>query len=779
MNRKQRRTERKLGGGGVVASSPAQALFADAVGHHQAGRLAEAERLYRSALTINPRHDDSLHLLGVIASQSGRHDVAVELIRKAIAINGRAAGYHFNLALALRHLNRLDEAAAIWRKCLTLEPGDTGVLCHLADCLRDLGKLDEAVACWRRAIALNPSLPDALTNLGAALRELGDCDGAVLHHRRALELRPDLAEAHNNLGNAFLDLGRLGEAAAAFGRALALRPDFAEASANLGIILQRQGRLDEAVTCHRRALAANPEIAQAHSNLGSALLDLGQLAEATACLRRAIDLQPDLAEAHDNLGSALQESGLADESEACHRRAISLCPDFAEAHNNLGFALHRQGRLAEAQACFARAAALAPDDGAFYRSQMFNAAYRDDLGDSAMAALHVAVGDAYARPPVLAATPSPEPERRLRIGYLSSDLRQHPVAGNLLPVLRHTDRERVSQHFYAHVIKADGMTERFKAMADGWCDIAGFKDREVAERIRDDGIDILVCLAGRFDRNRATVCGWRAAPIQISLHDVATSGLAAMDYLIADCHLVPRGGAEAFRERVLRLPHFPIFDPPDDFPEPVTTRAPGPPVFGCFNNPTKITATVLALWGRILAARPEARLVLKYRNAYDDETARRRLTLALTQAGARAEQIVLLTGIEPLADLLGRYGGIDVALDTMPFCGSTTSFQALAMGVPVVTWPQGRMVSGWTASMLHAVGLPDLIAGSADGYVDLAVALADAADAWRSRRGDIRRKLVASALCDGRRWAGHLERLYRAVWRRHCAAQARARDPNQ
>jgi protein O-GlcNAc transferase len=627
MNRKQRRA--------AQGQSPAIGrMFDEAVRHHQAGRLAEAERSYRKLLAADPRHAHGLHLLGVIASHLGRYGEAVELIGKAIGVEADIASYHYNLGLTLVKLGRLHEAAA----------------------------------CWRRALALAPNDPAALANLGNVLRELG--------------------------------------------------------------------QLDEAIDCHRRAIALDPNYPHAYTNLGNVLEEIGRLEEA----------------------------------EAAQRQAINLKPDFPEAYNNLGNALQKLARLGDAMECFTKAHRLRPQDAIYCNNLLSVATYRDDLDNAALKELHLKMGDSFAQSAPRPGLNDPRPERQLRIGYISSDLRDHPVARNLLPMLRRRDREAFAVFFYAHVHKTDETSTALRDLADGWVDIIGLSDAEAAKRIRADGIDILVSLAGRFDRNRPMICAHRAAPIQVSLHDVATSGLAAMDYLIADRWLVPRHSGEFFGERVLRLPCFPVFERPDDFPPLATSRSDGPPIFGCFNNPAKITPSVLGLWGRILADLPDSKLMLKYHYAYRSSGLRAHFLAHLTAAGGKAEQVIFLEDKEPLLATLARYNQIDVALDCFPFSGSTTSFQALAMGVPVVTWPQDRMVSRWSETMLRAIGLEELIASSGDEYIRIALQMAGQTANWGESRQDIRQRVANSSLCDGGRWARNIERLYRAIWRKHCAA---------
>jgi tetratricopeptide (TPR) repeat protein/SAM-dependent methyltransferase len=362
MNRKQRRAERKQVRPVMHVASPGvQEMFADAVRHHQAGRLHEAERLYRQILAADSRHADSLHLLGVIAYQVGHHDLAADLINRAIAINANDAVYHSNLSNALKGQGRLDEAVACCRRAIDLKPDFAEAHNNLGNALKDQGRLDDAVACYRQALVLKPNFAEVHNNLGKTLKDQGRLDDAVACYRQALMLKPDYAEAHNDLGIALKDQGKLDEAVACYRQALVLKPDYAGAHNNLGITLKDQGKLDEAVACFRQALVLKPDYAEVHNNLGSVLKEQGKLDEAVACLRQALVLKPDFAEVHNNLGNARKDQGILDEAVAFYRRALVLKPDYADAHNNLGIALKDQGKLDEAVACCHQAIALKPD----------------------------------------------------------------------------------------------------------------------------------------------------------------------------------------------------------------------------------------------------------------------------------------------------------------------------------------------------------------------------------------------------------------------------------
>jgi tetratricopeptide (TPR) repeat protein len=306
-------------------------MLRNALQHHQAGRLAEAERIYRQILAIDAHEPDSLHLLGMIAYQAGSHEAAVDLIRQAIAINRKQAAYHSNLATVLRAQGKLDEAAACCERALALKPDLVEVHTNFGNILQAQGKLDEAVACQYRALAIKPDCAEAYYNLGIARQAQGKLDEAVACYERALALKPDYAEAHGNLGTAVQAQGKLDEAVACYERALSLKPDYAKAHGNLGIVLQAQDKLDDAVASYERALALKPDYAEVWNNLGTARQAQDKLDDAAACYERALSLKPDYPEAHHNLGCILYAFGNVDEALARHRRALALEPDYPQA----------------------------------------------------------------------------------------------------------------------------------------------------------------------------------------------------------------------------------------------------------------------------------------------------------------------------------------------------------------------------------------------------------------------------------------------------------------
>ena len=477
--------------------------------------------------------------------EQGKLDEAVACYRRALELRPDYAEAHNNLGVAFKDQGKLDEAVACWRRALELEPDYAEAHGNLGVAFKEQGKLDEAVACCRRAVELKPDDAEAHNNLGVAFKEQGKLDEAVACYRRALELEPGFAEAHNNLGVAFKEQGKLDEAVACYRRALELEPGFAKAHNNLGNALKDQGKLDEAVACYRRALELKPDCAEAHSNLGNALKDQGKLDEAVACHRRALELKPDCAEVHSNLGSALKKQGKLDEAVACFRRAVELKPDHAEAHLNLGAAFKDQAKLDEALACFRRALELKPDYAEAHSNLLYTLIFCPGYDARTLYEEHRRWDQRHAAPLARFIQPhrnDRSPDRRLKIGYVSPDFRSHS-AGLLHRAAFLRARPRAFEIVcYADVVRPDGITARLRSYADAWRNITGLDHEQVAQRIRRDGIDILVDLTMHMARNRLLVFARKPAPVQVCwLAYPGTTGVSAIDYRITDPYLDPPG----------------------------------------------------------------------------------------------------------------------------------------------------------------------------------------------------------------------------------------------
>jgi predicted O-linked N-acetylglucosamine transferase (SPINDLY family) len=324
------------------------------------------------------------------------------------------------------------------------------------------------------------------------------------------------------------------------------------------------------------------------------------------------------------------------------------------------------------------------------------------------------------------------------------------------------------------VKRPDEVMERFKSVADGWRSIVGVTDEAAAEMIRRDEIDILVLLAGRFDDNRPLIAAYQAAPVQVSFHDPATSGLRFMDYLITDSILSPRETREQFTERLVHLPTFYVHAPLVNAPAVnlLPARGKGYVTFGSFNNPSKVNARVVALWSRVLHAVPGSRLVLKYQNIFGNVSVRQSYFDLFIAQGIEAHRLDLISASDSSEQHMARYAAIDIGLDTFPFTGSTTTFEALWMGVPVITLLGDRMVARWSGAMLKKLRLDELIAQDEAEYVKIAQGLAQDLDRLESLRASLRERVAKSPLCDEKRRTNQIEKAYRWMWAKWCVEQA-------
>jgi protein O-GlcNAc transferase len=794
----------------VTASSDA---FGRAVEHHVAGRLAEAAALYQEILAGEPRHADSLHLLGVIATQAGQPALAVDRITQAIALQPDNPAFHVNLGEALRALGRLDDAVASYGEALARQPDLAEAHGNLGIALQALGRLDAARASFEQALALRPDYAEAAGNLGHLLLRLGEPDAALARYDRALASRPDDPPLLVGRGAALAALRRDVEAAAGFERALALRPELAAAHGALADLRQRQGALEAALAHYDQALAFTPRDAILHTNRGVALAAQGKHAPAVAAFRRALQLAPDHADAHNNLGNALQLIGGYEEAVGHYERVLALRPGDPDSLSNLGNArlvlgdveaalgcfeqalaqrpgdgdllnsrgraLLQQGRLDAARASFEAAVAACPERAEIHSNLLFLLNYDPTVTDAALLEAHRAFGRRLA-----GAVPAPtahgnpahgnprDPARVLRIGYVSGDFARHPVGYLCAAVLAAHDRAALRVYGYSGRIVEDALTVRIRQTVDVWRPTAGLDDAALADLIRADGIDILVDLSGHTGGNRLAVFARKPAPVQASwIGYFNTTGLDAIDYVLTDAANVPPGAEQWFTEQVVRLPagRF-CYAAPDDAPAvaPPPSRARGAVTFGSFNNLSKLTPAVIALWAQVVRAVPEARLLLKWRSLADPRE-RARLLAEFDTAGLAPERIELRP-YSPHEAMLAEYADLDIALDPFPFTGGLTSCEALWMGVPVVTLPGSRPVSRQTLGLLAQIGLDALAARDPADYVAIAAGLARDPARLAELRATLRSRMAASPLSDGPTFARGLEAAYRALWRRWCAA---------
>ena len=700
-------------------------LFEEATRAFQRGDLALAERRLRALLRAFPDHPDVLHLQGVVLLAAKRPAEAVAPLRRA----ARAA-----------ESARPDVLAGI------------------------------------------------LVALGSAERRAGEPMRAAETLERAVRLSPGDADIHFNLGNVFWDLGRTQDAAARFRTAAELSPRDAAIRFGLGEALARQGDGEGAEAAYAAVLDLDPTHAKALSALGALQLERHDITSARDSLNRALALAPDLAEAHVNLGLLRVQEGDADAAVAATMRAVRLKPSLAPAHSNLIQQMHYSARhgaaeiLEEARRWNARHAAPLTSRAHANRDQVESPPTpplsrkggggfllksplpsREGVGGGGVP--QDAWGDVHAN--------LRDPERRLKVGYVGGDFRAHPVGYFSLSLFAHHDAAAVETFVYMTDPRPDALSEKIRAHVHHWRDAAGMGDPELAETIRADGIDILVDMAGHTAHNRLLAFAERPAPLQATGGGLGgTTGLATMDYILADRFEIPPGFERFHSEAVVRLPDgYVCYAPPDYAPEVASlpAREQGFVTFGCFNSAAKVTAEAIALWARVLAALPGAKLLLKNFTLGDPEC-RARFIRLLAEAGVSEDRLIL-EGPSPHAGLLAAYGRVDIALDPIPYSGGLTTLESLWMGVPVVALPGETFAARHSASHLANAGLPELVAASADDYVAIALGLASDLDALAGLRASLRPKIAASPVCDGAAYARGLEAAFRAMWRRWCQGE--------
>ena len=593
------------------------------------------------------------------------------------------------------------------------------------------GDLAGAGGAWRKTLADSPADAVAWSGLGTVLIRLAPAAQALSAHARAAGLRPGSADAQFNLAAAGGLAADGATAARAFRRGLALAPPAARAHNQFGHLAALVGRIDLALTHLARAVALDPFDALAWTALGDHLL--GQLAFG--------------------------------QTERSLLRAVAAAPASAHSLLQLANLLRDLGEPVAAIRWFDRISAIGADESR-QRQSLLALLYHPDLSPEERFARHLAYADAHA-PPLPPPPARPAAGRRRHVAYLSAGFFEHPTAAVIVRLLEAHDRDGFEISLFAHVRAPDAMSDRLRAAADRWVDVRDWPPRAIAEAIRAAGVDILVVLAGRYDPVAWPVAALRPAPVQIAFHDTATSGMVAIDHLVSDAVLSPRHGKERSTERLLRLPSFPLHELPADAP-PVSSLpalAAGHVTFGSLNSSAKLNDRVLSLWGRVMAAVPTARLLVKAPALASPRLARR-LLARLAEAGVDRERIELITAYaDTRRELLQVYDRIDIALDTFPYAGGMTTFEALCQGVPVVTMADRDMVGRWGATLAIHAGHPELVADTAEAYVAIARRLASDLNGLARLRTRLSPDLLASPLCNARLKARHLERAYRRMCR--------------
>lgn len=667
--------------------------------------------------------------------QAGRADEAENLLHQILAQHPDCADALHLLGVLCTRGGRNAEAVELLRKAVELQPRIASFQVNLANVLLVTGRVGEAIQGYRAALAIRPDFPEATSGLADALRLTGQIDEAVEQYQKAIAMRPGVAELYINLALALEIRGRYEYALAAIDNALKIRPDWSLAWNNRAKTLRDQGRLEEAATSARRALAITPDLAEAHINLAGCLMDSGDIDGAIVSIRRGLELAPGNPTAHNLAANIWKEAGTVNDSIAELDRALKLNPDDAAFHSNKVYLLEFDPR----------------SDGQSLLSEQrrWNARHALDKR------IHPHENDR-------------NPDRRLRIGYISPYFHAHAESFFVVPLLESHDHKQFEIYCYSDTNHSDGVTERIRRAANIWRPTNGASHEELARTIRGDRIDVLVDLTMHMAFNRAVALAQKPAPVQVAwLAYPGGTGLDAMDYRITDPWIDPPGMDEScYQEKSIRLPRTWIcFDPLGDDPPP-PPRAPGPICFGSLNNPCKLNEPVLELWARVLNAVPDSRMLLQTLSEFQ----RKRITELFQASGIHPNRIEFVPRCSR-GEYRKLYHRIDIGLDPLPYNGITTTCDALWMGVPVISMA-GQIAAGRAgASILNNIGLGELATTTSEDFVKSAASLASDMDRLTELRRTLRDRLRGSPLMDGPAFARNMETAYRRMWATWCNAK--------
>lgn len=719
----------------------------------QLGELQTSEKHCRRSIELSPNVPETWYNLAIIQLRLDKHADAIASLNNALRLKPNFPEALTELGNAHQYLGQYQAAIEHYQAGVRLQPNNARIHCNLGVAQMKLKHVDSAFQSLKTALSLNPNLAEAHQYLGLLLTESENTTDAVRELQQAIELNAGLHEARFALGRLLAGHGKADLAMQHFTAAVAARPDNPEYLNALATALKDRGRHAEAESHFRRATDLAPDNAKLLSNYGLTLIALGKLEEAVATLTRATALDPSLAEAHYNLGTALGNINRQTDAETAYRKATSLREAFPEAWMNLGTLQLLQGRIDEAIASFERAIALRPDYAEANSNLLMALNYTDAVTHEEIFRRHREWGRGLVAPTCGQATPTirpNEPQRRLRIGFVSADFRTHSVA-YFFESLIDPPRPDVEILCYSNTTRIDDVTHRIRNRVALWRDITTLSDTQAAEAIRADAPDVLIDLAGHTSGNRLGIFALRPCPIQITyLGYPNTTGLPTVDYRITDAVADPENNGAFHTETLLRLEDcFLCYTPPSPSPDPIVADVdePGSIVFGSFNNLAKITPELIAAWAQILRRTPGSRLLIKNRPLADTQIANR-LAEAFQAHGIDRDRLQLVGWSPNTEHHLEIYNQIDIALDTYPYNGTTTTCESLWMGRPVVTWRGSRHASRVGASLLNTLGITDLVASSLEDYIDIATGLANDPQKLARTSANLRRRMLGSILCD-------------------------------
>jgi predicted O-linked N-acetylglucosamine transferase (SPINDLY family) len=739
--------------------------------HYQAGHTQRAVELYRGALELDPLNADILQTLALWLHRIGQGNEAILLLRKSITLDPNNPGRCLNLGEILIAHGDTTGAYEAFHRAIQLNPNSGEAYRRLAKLLQRLGRPHEAHAAALQSARLTPQSPEALNELGSTQLSLDRLDEAATSFRHAIQLRPQYPDALSNLGNTLWTHGKREEALTFMHQAALARPRDPHPLFTLGNALYSLCRYRQAADAFRRTIALLPDSPEAWGNYSTALLALDEFDESIAAARKVVQLKPDDAMAYYNLGTTLRRANRREEAEDVYRRCIALDPKFGVAYGNLAICVAELGRVEEAIGLYQTAMSLT-DESWVAESFTYMLYFLPGQTPASILREHRKWNDRYVKP--LATRPrfqnDVDPDRRLRIGYVSACFYSHCQSFFTVPLFANHDRSNVEVFCYSNSTHEDQVTQELRRRTDVWRNVAHSDDATLAGLIRADRIDVLIDCSMHMQNHRLFTFALRAAPVQTCwLAYPGTTGLAEMDYRISDPYLDPPGSDSMSTEKTIRLRNsFWCYDPLTA--EPRVNELPalsqGYITFGCLNNFLKLNTLTLDVWSRVLRALPTSRLLL----LTEPGKARQRVHENLSASGIASHRIEFLDRM-PRAEYLRCYNRFDLSIDTFPYNGHTTTLDSLWMGVPPLTAPGHTTVSRGGLGILSNLGLAGLAATDLESLPRKAAELASDLPRLAALRASLRDNMRRSPLTDGPRFARDMESAYRHMWRRWCQTQ--------
>jgi protein O-GlcNAc transferase len=730
--------------------------------YYEAAQLDKAETICNQFLQKWPDYPEALYYLGLTQLERGDVNTACNSLQKAVALAPDVAEMHFGLGNALYAQAKCEEAVASYKLSVALDPEFAAAYTNLGRTLLTLGQSKEAAKNFEQATILEPDLGEAHAGLAQALLDQGELFTSITSSETALKFLPNSADLFCCYANALLRLGRSEEAAKYLRLALQLRPNWPQALSSLGVALKQLGKLAEAEQYQRQAIALQPNFVEAYSNLGSVLLAREQWSEAEDYCQQALSLRPDYTDAYANLGIALRGQGRLAEAIESLQRAVTLRPESAAAHLNLGFVLRNCRQLQEAATSFQQAINLQPKMAPAHSNLLMVLQYMSWLTMERWQNTLKAFSNSITNYPSFSHKKT-SVHQRTRIGYVSADFRMHSCSWFFGALLANHNRANFEIFCYSNVLNPDNVTEQLQKESEHWHNIAGLSIDSIAQLIYDHQIDILVDMSGHTSGNSLEVFARKPAPIQVSwLGFPGSTGLAEINYRLSDIWLTPENTPEYFSEKIWNLQrpvhcYAPISNAPPVAPLPASRN--GYLTFGSFNNITKLTDETITLWASVLRAIPSSRLLLKDLSTKDVGVQKNILdTFAIH--GILSERITFLEQQAWIVDHLATYGKVDIALDTYPYNGATTTMEALWMGVPVISLVGNRTSSRYGLSFLSGAGFPELAVDSPEAYIKAALKLSNNLQDLSTLRMQLRQRIAQSPLCNGLGFARSVENAF-------------------